>query len=505
MKKKMVGVLLLLGALALCGAAPVYQGPVKAEEVHVRQGVGNFLRKIADGKKEIVVAYLGGSITEMGGWRNLTTDWLRKTYPRVAFKEVAAAIGGTGSDLGVFRVGHDALRHDPDLLFVEFATNDAGGSPASIWSSMEGIVRQTWRKDATTDIVFTYTITAPMMGDYGKGVCPRAASAMEQLADHYGIPSIGFGPRVAAEVKAGRLAMTPDDQAKAPAGTVLFAKDGVHPAPEGHAFYLQSIIEGFTQLAAANRPPVDHAAQLATAFVSNNLEAAKMVEIEPAMLKGSWEKLAATDGKARAFSHRMGRMWHAGQPGDKLAFTFSGSCCCIYDLLGPDGGDRGGPRPAVAPAGRVPSEGSRKGTCHAQVPGHQLLAVQDHARRRPRQVVPAERTHSLRAFRPFRSGACPPDGLRTGPRRRASCWPFWRRRSRTSGAWRRPHWGRWRRSSRPRPRSCPPSCGSPPKIPIRRSARRPPPRRERGRFCLFCVRKSVVSAESLCYTIRSPA
>ena len=338
MKKKMIGILLLLGTLALCGVEPVYQGPVKAEEVHVRQGVGNFLKKIADGKKEIVVAYLGGSITEMGGWRNLTTDWLRKTYPQVTFKEVAAAIGGTGSDLGVFRVGHDALRHDPDLLFVEFATNDAGGSPASIWSTMEGIVRQTWRKDATTDVIFTYTITAPMMGDYGKGVCPRAASAMEQLADHYGIPSIGFGPRVAAEVKAGRLAMTPADQEKAPAGTVLFAKDGVHPAPEGHAFYLQSIIEGFTQLAAAKQVPVDHAAQLATAFVSYNLEAAKMVEIEPSMLKGGWEKLPATDGKARAFSRRMGQMWHAGQPGDKLAFTFSGSCCRIYDLLGPDGG-----------------------------------------------------------------------------------------------------------------------------------------------------------------------
>ena len=31
---------------------------------------------------------------------------------------------------------------------------------------------------------------------------------MEQLADHYGIPSICFGPRVMADVAAGRLVMT---------------------------------------------------------------------------------------------------------------------------------------------------------------------------------------------------------------------------------------------------------------------------------------------------------
>ena len=47
-----------------------------------------------------------------------------------------------------------------------------------------------------------------MVEDYKSGKCPRAASAMEMLADHYGIPSICFGPRVAADVAAGKLVMT---------------------------------------------------------------------------------------------------------------------------------------------------------------------------------------------------------------------------------------------------------------------------------------------------------
>ncbi len=355
MKKTMIGMAAALLASVVLAETPVYKGPVKAEEVRARNGVGHFMQKIRDGKKEIVVAYLGGSITAMNGWRNMTTDWLRKTYPNVTFKEVHAAIGGTGSGLGVYRLEHDALRHKPDLLFVEFATNDGGAAPASIWRSMEGIVRQTWRKDATTDIVFTYTITSSMMGDYGKGMCPRAASAMEQLADYYGIPSIGFGPRVAAEVKAGRLVMNMKDAEKETAvpvetpardkviseklakeGKILFAKDGVHPALPGHEFYLKSIIAGFTQM--KDSKPVDHLNQLLRPFIADNMMAAKMVPIHPEMLSGSWRKLPDDDPKMKAFSGRMGDIWYAREPGDKLKFKFKGTRCMIYDLLGPDGG-----------------------------------------------------------------------------------------------------------------------------------------------------------------------
>ena len=178
-----------------------FSGPVTAQEVRVRAGVGHFMEKVKAGKA-VRVAYLGGSITAMNGWRNLTTDWFRATYPQAKFKEIHASIGGTGSNLGAFRVAYDALRHNPDLLFVEFATNDSKAEPEAIWRSMEGIVRQTWKKDPATDIVFAYTITEAMKGDYLAGKCNRAASAMEQLADHYGIPSICFGPRVIDAVKA---------------------------------------------------------------------------------------------------------------------------------------------------------------------------------------------------------------------------------------------------------------------------------------------------------------
>ncbi len=341
----------IASALAL-SAAPKYNGPVEAQEVRSREGVGNFLAKLKAGKP-VTVAYLGGSITAMDGWRNMTTDWLRKANTNAVVKEVHAAIGGTGSNLGAFRVGHDALRYKPDLLFVEFATNDGGRKPKDIWRAMEGIVRRTWKQNSQTDIIFVYTITAAMTNDYLNGVCNRSASAMEQLADHYGIPSICFGPRVIEYLSANKLVMNAREYENAVSRDdldrekkikdliardprILFARDGVHPSKKGHQIYLVSVANGFREM--WNLPAVNHAPHLAKPFVKDNLEAAKMVPVRPEMMSGSWRKLAENDTKSAAFSKRTGDIWYAREPGDTLTFKFKGSCCKIYDLLGPDGG-----------------------------------------------------------------------------------------------------------------------------------------------------------------------
>jgi lysophospholipase L1-like esterase len=352
--KKLILSVLAASSLITLEAAPKYEGLRKAQEVQAREGIGNVLKKIRAGE-EIVVAYLGGSITSMNGWRNMTTDWLKETYPNAKFKEIHAAIGGTGSGLGVFRVGWDALRHNPDLLFIEFATNDGGAQPEAIWKNMEGIVRQTWKKDPTTDIVFTYTITGSMKEEYLAGNCNRAASAMEMLADHYGIPSINFGPRVAALLAQNKLVMGAKDietavpkqepeydrkvkELRKNDKRLLFANDSVHPRQEGHLLYRASITNGFTQMKDTWKKPSNHAAKLATPFIEGNMENAKMVDITPDMLTGSWEKLPETDRKMKSFSKRMGQIWSASKPGDTLKFKFKGTFCSIYDLLGPDGG-----------------------------------------------------------------------------------------------------------------------------------------------------------------------
>jgi len=105
----------------------------------VSRSLPNFFQKLEAGE-DVTIAYLGGSITAQKGWRVQSRDWFEQQYPEARIEGVHAAIGGTGSSPGVFRVEKDALQAKPDLLFVEFAVNDAGASPDRITKAMEGIV-----------------------------------------------------------------------------------------------------------------------------------------------------------------------------------------------------------------------------------------------------------------------------------------------------------------------------------------------------------------------------
>jgi len=326
-----------------------------AEEVRVRGGIGNFLRKARAGGP-VTVAYLGGSITEQKGWRVKTTAYLKEAFPQAAITECDAAIGGTGSALGAFRVGHDVLGAKPDLMFVEFSVNDGGVQPATIVRNMEGIVRRTWRASPQTDIVFAYTITVGNTNAYLKGRLPVEALAHEKVAERYGIPSVCFGPRVAGKFLHGKLrfdageietavpAHDPEHDRKVRAllaadKRILFSNDGVHPRDEGHALYFESIRELFAQV--EGQFPFDHARSLAAGVPvdPDNSERCDMAPVTDAMLSGEWKRLEETDPpKQKRLRPRMGEIRFTETPGAKVSFRFSGSTCAIYTLFDTNSG-----------------------------------------------------------------------------------------------------------------------------------------------------------------------
>ena len=230
----------------------------------------------------------------------------------------------------------------PDLLFVEFAVNDGGAAPEQIHRGMEGIVRQTWRDNPTTDICCVYTIEGHMLGTLKEDKLPRSYAAMEQIAEHYGIPSINMGLAVARLEQAGKLVFKgrkPDtDEEKAALGDkILFSDDGVHPFPDtGHQVYLESIVRGMALIKPAGKP-APH--PLGGPFAADNWEQAKLIALSRARLSPGWTKLdPATNKLAKSFGPRLPEMWKANQPGETIQFKFRGTSASIYDLVGPDCG-----------------------------------------------------------------------------------------------------------------------------------------------------------------------
>jgi lysophospholipase L1-like esterase len=339
---------LLLSALALCaavlGQAADKDYPLaEAQEVRARGGLPNFFRKAQTTGAEVKIGYLGGSITAQKGWRVLTLEHFKKAYPQASFAEINAAIGGTGSDLGVFRVQQDVLSKGPDLLFVEFAVNDGGADPQRIIRAMEGIVRQTWKANPQTDICFVYTLTESLSPPMLEGKLQRSASAMEKVADFYGIPSITLGMEVAKLAKAGKLVwrapLPKTDADKAALGDkFVFAADGTHPHDStGQVLYTQAIIRSLPALAIANHAPTAHVTHLA--LDPANYERARLVPITAAKLS---EGLVPADMKkadyAKAWANRLPAMVKLDKPGQSLEFKFQGTHCAVYDVVGPAGG-----------------------------------------------------------------------------------------------------------------------------------------------------------------------
>lgn len=112
--------------------------------------LADFCRRAEVGER-LTVVFHGGSLTwganatdpNRKSWRALVGAKLEARYPKARFKFIDAAIGGTGSELGVFRLDRDVIAYRPDLLIIEWCCNDGiNGENDNRSCSYEGIVRR---------------------------------------------------------------------------------------------------------------------------------------------------------------------------------------------------------------------------------------------------------------------------------------------------------------------------------------------------------------------------
>jgi hypothetical protein len=186
-----------------------------------------------------------------------------------------------------------------------------------------------------------YTLVESAAGPMLEGKFQPAASAMEAVADEYGIPSIHLAMDVARLAKEGKLVwaapLPRTDAERASLGDrLVFAADGVHPYPEtGHELYLQAIIRSMKPIADASKAPRPHAFK--APLLADNYEHAKMVAITEATLSKGFVPLdPLSDDVARTFAARLSPLYRGTRPGDSVTFKFKGTCASIFDVIGPD-------------------------------------------------------------------------------------------------------------------------------------------------------------------------
>lgn len=196
------------------------------------------------------VVFFGASLTWSANasdpvetsYRAVMRDRFEAHYPAAHFRFRDSAIGGTGSQLGVFRLDRDVLAHKPDLVFVDFTANDGidSADPETL-ASYESILRRL----ATAGIPVVQ-VAFPFKWDIETAKLPKMKRlvAHRALADTYGN---GWGDavtRICREVDAGRLTREK-----------LWVTDGVHPHDPGYREFAAAAWDGYLAAVKAGLAP----------------------------------------------------------------------------------------------------------------------------------------------------------------------------------------------------------------------------------------------------------
>ncbi|MEM6885289.1 MAG: SGNH/GDSL hydrolase family protein [Verrucomicrobiota bacterium] len=324
------------------------QQKIPAQELIMRGGLSHFFEKAQSGKP-VTVAYFGGSITAHPGWRPASFKGLQAMFPQSEMTMVNAAVGGTGSIVGVFRADDDLIPSDPDLVFIEFAVNDGGDAvrrTKDVVRALEGIILKLRQQNPNVDICFFYTMTANNEEVIRQGDAQPAVSVHEQVASWYNLPSIYVGPAVVEEIDSGRAVftgkVTDKESGKDAEGRLVFTEDKTHPVvPTGHAFYADVALRSLEQL---QQMPAREAESLPEPIFGQSwIKATTIPAAGNAEFLGDWQKLTAENGpKGFRFGARIydwfPHLYQTETPGSSVTVRFKGSMIGIKGSFGPDSG-----------------------------------------------------------------------------------------------------------------------------------------------------------------------
>jgi len=326
---------LLLFATLFVSLMTTTRAPLAADDLRntrLRGSLDNSRIRFAQ-ERQGRVAFLGGSITEMNGYRPMVMDLLRRRFPETDFTFIDAGISSTCSTTGAFRLASDVLSQGPiDLLFVEFAVNDdqdAHHARRECIRGMEGIVRHLRRENPRADIIMVHFVNPEMLKTLQEGKTPLTAGAHEAVAEHYSVSTVNLGREVATRIGEGSLTWE--------------KFGGTHPAPAGNALctaMIEALLgEAWKTPLATDAKPTAH--KLPSPLDEGNYGGGRFVSPYQATLRNGWSlhtpNWSELKGQCRERFCNLPLLC-ATTPGAELSFKFTGTAVGAYLLAGPDAG-----------------------------------------------------------------------------------------------------------------------------------------------------------------------
>ena len=300
---------------------------------HLRGSFNNSRIQFTRGKTGHV-AFIGGSITQMNGYRPMVCSLLTKRFGETKFTFTDAGISSTCSTTGAGRLISHVLSKGPvDLFFIEFAVNDdqdAGHKLRECIRGMEGIIRHGRTYNPNMDIVITYFVNPGMVKTINAGKNPIPMAGHKKVAEHYSISTIDLAREVAEQIKGGTFTWR--------------QFGGTHPSKTGNAMCTR-MIEKLLDKAWA-KPLADDAKKTAHKMPAKPLDDhsyfdARFIAPDKAKVKSGWKLGVPEWGKLKGGKRGQFTkldMISADDTGAELTLDFSGKGIGAYVLAGPDAG-----------------------------------------------------------------------------------------------------------------------------------------------------------------------
>lgn len=317
----------------ICNSYPAAPVPLESKDYHVYRNKMHNALQVFEREKRGRVAFLGGSITFNGGWRDSVCAYLQRRFPHTQFDFVAAGIPSLGSTPGAFRFERDVLaRGRVDLLFEEAAVNDRtnGFSTEAQLLGMEGIVRHGREANPAMDIVLMHFVDPDKMADYRRGIVPAEIQNHEKVAVHYGISSINLAKEVTERIDNGEFSWEKDFR-------------NLHPSPFGQQVYFRSMQSFLENCWSGNAADDDKivAYDLPGKLTEGCYDKGKLVPAVEVKLAKGWRVAqewtpADKSGTRPDFTHVP--MLVAESPTGKLRYNFTGNAVGIAVAAGVDAG-----------------------------------------------------------------------------------------------------------------------------------------------------------------------
>ncbi len=272
---------------------------------------------LADKSNTVTAVFLGDSIFRGTGATSKENNFVgcmaanfKTVYSDI--NAVNAGIGGTYSDQGLYRLQNDVAVYNPDIVFVNFCTNDRYYSEQSYKDYMEGIIRELIKLSHQPVIVLAMpAITFTNNGTVGDTAYnyPMNIKWAQELAQYYSVLFVDYHSYVKNKIDSGEIENWEVYKNK-------YTTDGVHPNNLGY-----SLFAGYTweQIKDSMNGKYTLKSAINHEFISPKLVSANSKRV---ILDGNWKSCSDSAFKDGIIKSVGG--------GDKLTLKFSGRSIGFY-------------------------------------------------------------------------------------------------------------------------------------------------------------------------------